>query len=212
MKKILAILSMIFIFSFFLTFKNYAQEQIICIDPGHGGVDGGATIGDYKESNLNLDYANTLKSILENKGYKVVMTRTNDKHLSGEKFIKKLDLEERLKIINNSNCLLFISLHMNKFEEEQYSGAQTFYYPSFKENKELAFMIQESIKLHMSNTTRDIKEIESVFLLKNATKIGCLVECGFMSNKEELNNLLSLEYKYKLCDAIAVGIQSFITR
>ncbi len=90
---------------------NVEQEKVIYLDPGHGGKDGGAVVNGVKESDLNLEIAFILKEIYEKNGYKVLLPRAADYDLStDDKRRKKTDLDNRIKLINESKCL-FLHYH-----------------------------------------------------------------------------------------------------
>lgn len=182
--------------------------KTITIDAGHGGMDGGAYVDGIKESTLDLEVALKVKNNLEEQGFLVKMTRTGDYSLpEGDKFSKKNDLNERLKIINETD--LFVSIHMNTFTNEIYSGSQVFYSQKFQQSYHLASTIMGSLKSNLSNTTREIKQNDSVYLLKKALVPGVIVECGFMSNQNELSLLKDETYQVKLSSAISEGIIQF---
>ena len=121
-------------FLFFLLLFSYEtisvnaneEKNIIYIDPGHGGMDGGCSFEDLIEKNVNLKIGLALKEILEEKGYEVKMTRSGDVSLSKDKFSKKEDIYTRIDLINNSDADLFVSIHTNSFVQEKYFGAQVF--------------------------------------------------------------------------------------
>ena len=186
--------------------KVSVDNLIVYIDPGHGGRDGGADIGDIKEADINLDIAKSLEKVLNSHDIFTSMTRREDKHLGGEKYSKRLDLNERINLINNSDCDMYISIHLNKFSDSIYKGAQTFYYLNNSFNKTLSESIQSSLKVLDNTNHRKAKEIDSLYILKSINKPGCIVECGFMSNPEELEKLLQKEYQLKIAYAIYDGI------
>ncbi|MDE6656266.1 MAG: N-acetylmuramoyl-L-alanine amidase, partial [Anaeroplasmataceae bacterium] len=97
---------------------------MIYIDPGHGGVDGGATIGNIKESSITLEISKKVKEIFEKNSIQVILTRENDDDLSSEPFVKREDMLKRVNKINTSNAALALSIHLNKFSIEKYRGAQ----------------------------------------------------------------------------------------
>lgn len=182
----------------------------IAIDAGHGGVDGGASVAEIKESDLTLSFAKKLKEICLQKGYSVIMTRENENSLCEKEFVKKEDMAKRANIINQSEATIMISLHMNMFSSEKYSGAQVFYSSLNKKNILLANSIQESLKFHLNNTSREIVNRNNIYLLNHVQIPACIVECGFMSNKKELELLLQDDYQYKVSYAILYGFQSFL--
>ena len=104
-KKYLFIFSIIITIFSFLFIDIKASNNLIIIDPGHGGRDRGAIYKGVYEDTLNLEVANTLKDIFIDNGYSILMTRENEMDLCGDKFIKKEDMMKRSKFINNYNPL-----------------------------------------------------------------------------------------------------------
>ncbi len=184
------------------------DDYVVFIDPGHGGYDGGAKANGLVEKDLNLIIGLRLRTYLENAGVKVYMTRSDDRDYvtPGRGTKKKRDLDKRIEMINNSDADLFISIHMNSLPDSRWRGAQTFYYDSFPENKILANCIQESIIEILQNTTRQAKEVKTLYLFKNVNKPGVLVEVGFISNPEEAKDLSNPHYQDKVAYALFLGI------
>ena len=191
----------------------------VIIDAGHGGEDGGAVgINGILEKDINLSIANILRDMLASRGINVIMTRTEDILLydrnvdyKGRK--KILDLSARLKIANeNENCV-FVSIHMNSFPEAKYSGLQVYYSKNSELSKALADSIQNTVKTHLQpdNSRLTKKADSSIFLLDRCDNPSVLVECGFLSNPNECAKLCSEDYRKKLSLAIIDGICSYIT-
>lgn len=189
---------------------------VIIIDAGHGGEDGGA-IGNNGviEKDLNLSIARDLRDMLISCGYTVIMTRDGDKMLydpnsdyKGRK--KALDLAERVKIANSYENSIFISIHMNSFPQEQYSGLQVYYSKNSPLSKDLADNIQTLIRDSLQpNNDRKTKQAGSnIFVLDRISDPAVLIECGFLSNPNECAELSKKEYRQEL----ALGIFSAITK
>lgn len=190
--------------------------KIILIDPGHGGPDGGA--GDQKvlEKNIALAVSLKLRDYLQEQGALVIMTRENDKDLAdpttrGYSRRKVEDLKQRLKMINHTDIDLFVSIHLNAIPSARWSGAQTFYATQYKENRLAAKFIQDELRKNLKNTTRKAKALNSVYILKNATRPGALVEIGFLSNPAERANLQKDSYQEKVVSSIYRGIIRYFT-
>ena len=160
-------------------------------------MDIGASIGNIYESDLVLEMSFKIKKVLEKKGYLVILTRENKDSLCEGKFIKREDMNKRIGIINKSNARLVLSIHLNKFNIERYRGSQVFYSSINKENKILAEAIQNSLKSYLNNTDRTIVNRDNIYLLNRVNLPCCLIECGFMSNKEEFILLRDESYQYK---------------
>lgn len=211
MRKIYIIFNLlVFILCYFLVKDvNSLEFRCIYIDPGHGGIDGGAYNDDILEKDLNLEVSLKLRDIFVKEGYNVILTRDKDCSLGNN---KKSDLIERANMINESNALLFISIHMNKYSDSKYKGAQVFYSNVNEMNKSAAYLIQERIKKNLKNTTRNEKEIKGIYLLDNVKTPGVLVECGFLSNYEERINLCNPNYQGVLARCIYLGCRDFLIK
>lgn len=201
--------------------KNTAEAvendntKYIIIDPGHGGIDGGciSSTGVYeKEINLKVSYL--LKDYLVNCGYNVILTRYSDYDLASEKSNnrKSEDINNRLKIINNDNTLIYISIHCNIFGDKKIRGAQTFYNDSNDCNKELSNIIQNKFNTILKNTDRQAKGIKNKYLVDNAKSVGTLVEIGFLSNEEEFSLLNTQTYQSDIAYCIYIGIIEFLSK
>lgn len=188
---------------------------IIALDPGHGGVDGGATgKGEYAsavEKDIALNISLYLRDLLQESGALVVMTRETDKDLAdpgtkGYSRRKTEDLHRRARLVNESGADFLISIHLNSFPSGKWSGAQTFYYPGRKENGDMAMLIQEEIRRTLENTSRQPKKNGTVYLLKNVDMPSVMVEVGFLSNQDEASLLTNEKYQKQMATAIYQGI------
>mgnify|MGYP001295990959 FL=1 len=192
--------------------------KVIVIDAGHGGIDGGA-VGKRgtKEKDITLKIANELRDYLQGAGAYVIMTRETDDDLAPAN-IKRIrerkvyDLKKRVKIINESDADLFISIHLNAIGSSRWSGAQTFYHLSHPENEQLAKQIQKELQNGLENTKRVEKPIHHVYILKKAKVKGVLVEAGFLSNSEEEQNLRNEKYQQKVAASIYNGVLAYYTK
>ncbi|HEX9060518.1 MAG TPA: N-acetylmuramoyl-L-alanine amidase [Clostridia bacterium] len=192
--------------------------KTILLDPGHGGEDPGA-VSDYsglKEKDVNLSIATNLKQLLEKENYKVLMTREEDKlEYSSEtrNIVRKRseDLHRRKKMMDECGADIVVSVHLNKFPQTQYSGAQTFFPAQSPESQKLAGFIQSSIKesVDPSNKREALLKKEPIIILKDSKTTTVIVECGFLSNQEEEKNLQNPEYQGKLAVAIKDGIVKY---
>lgn len=185
-------------------------EYTIVIDAGHGGRDGGA-IGSsgVTESELNLKYAKELKSLCEDFGIGVVMTRSDMNGLYDESAPNKKERDgKKKKIINTSNADLMISIHMNSFPLPSSSGAYVFYANGSDEGYSLAKSVQTSLCQSFDNA-REYVSVGDYFVLNYSSIPSVLVECGFLSNPQEETNLKSDDYCQKFCYSLLVGILSY---
>ena len=191
--------------------------RIIVIDAGHGLPDGGAVSENGTvEQGLNLDIAKRLQHMLEQSGAYVLMTRADENSVADNldtkiREIKRSDLKFRKSLRDSSGCDAFISIHMNKFEQSKYKGAQVFYSKTPVNSKFLGNCLQNSlIEIADPDNKRVAKEADnSIFILKNSDTPSVIVECGFISNAEEEAKLNSEEYREKLAYSIYNGICSY---
>lgn len=191
-------------------------RHCIIIDAGHGGVDGGATsCTGVLESNINLEISLRLDDLLHLLGYDTSMIRTTDisVYTEGETIaVKKVsDLKQRVKLINEAENALLISIHQNHFSDSRYSGAQVFY-PQTDGSEELARLMQSTFVSTVNpGSNRQVKKASGVYLMEHISCTGVLVECGFLSNPEEEAKLRSPEYQKELCCVIASTVGNYIS-
>lgn len=190
----------------------------IVVDPGHGGMDGGAVGCDGTvEKNINLSISLKLADYLRLAGFHVVMTREQDVSIHDEgavkiKDIKTSDLHNRMKIMQNTPNSLFISIHQNKYSEEKYHGAQVFYSPNDEQSALLANEIQYAIVSNIqTDNKREIKpSTKSIYLLYRAESVAVMVECGFLSNQQEVKKLNTPSYQNQLAFTIMCGLIQYL--
>lgn len=192
--------------------SNLDNKKVV-IDPGHGGMDGGSVSdGGDTEKEINLAIAMKLKKIFEDNGYTVVMTRETDVSLNENSDAsvrkqKNSDLKKRAEIANESGAGLFISVHVNKYESAEIFGAQTFYSKDDEAGKLYAESVMETLRELNPKNKRLAKTHPSKNLVFQNLKIpGVLVECGFISNPDDLLNLKNDEYQQKTAEAIYNGV------
>ena len=172
--------------------------SIICLDAGHGG-EPGAINGSKYESVATLDIAFKVGAELENKGYEVVYTRTNDKHIT---------LGERCAISNNKGANAFVSIHLNSATNRDAHGIETWcYYKVGDKTKELANNIQSNLIKSTNAKNRGVKTTETFYVLKHTIAPAVLIECGFISNHDESELLFDNDYQNKIANAIVTGIE-----
>lgn len=183
-------------------------HQVIVLDAGHGGRDGGAIAADgTKEKDITLQITRKLQHYLQQAGASVYLTRENDEDLAGRGRIanrKRADLKNRLKFIKEKEADMVISIHLNAMFDPKWRGAQTFYYENNNQtNEQLATWIQDAFILELKNTTRLAKPLpKPVYLLKRTTVPAVLVECGFLSNVEEARLLKQSNYQLRIAESI----------
>lgn len=211
------------------------EEPLVLIDPGHGGIDGGAeNASGTCEKDINLAICRKLRDKLAAYDVKVEMTRDSDRGLytgvkndgtdemeiEGRRSIRSLkseDLNARRKMADDLDPDVFISIHLNSFKQDRsVFGAQTFYTSGSSEavgekSKDLAERIQaQFIDLIDNGNDRTAMNKNDVLIMKNAKVPTVIAECGFLSNRNEASQLVKEEYQDLLADAVKKGILSYL--
>ena len=175
-------------------------------------MNGASSASGITENTINLSIALKLKTILEDVGTNVILTRSDengiyeeDKTTIHEK--KVSDLKKRVEIGNSSNADIFVSIHLNKIEQSKYYGWRTFYKKGDKNAEVLAKAIQKQIKESVGRENkREALTISGKYIIDNVKIPTTIVECGFLSNPEEERLLQQEEYQNKLALGIFMGI------
>ena len=197
MRKVLYIL-LIICFVFIITFSVNGTTasfpligKTIILDSGHGGKDGGAIVENIKEKDLNLQITLKIKDELVNLGANVILTRSDDNDLSDLNATrrKKSDFNNRIKIINNSHADLYLSIHLNSYENT-------------KQNKAIAEVYQEHLN-KFSNSKRKVKINTGKYMYEKLNVPGVLIECGFLTNYFDRTNLQNSKYQQSLATVIS---------
>lgn len=210
--------------------RHATGGMTICLDPGHGGSDSGATAFGAKESDLTLKIAQYCKEELAKYDVNVVMTRTTDTRLSEE---AAMDLKNRVEVAKKAGASYFISIHINSAQNSAAHGAEV-YYPNTSGNKNLSTngqnlakaiqkqltalgLYDRGIKIRnytdgttSSNPNSSDQDYYGVIrYAKQANITGLIVEHCFISNKEEFDKYLGSDAKLQqLGIADAKGIVS----
>lgn len=184
--------------------------KTVVIDPGHGGMDGGKIgTGGEVEKEINLQISGKLKTLLEQNGITVIMTRENDEGLydEDEPNKKQQDMKRRCELINSTKPEMVISVHQNSYTEASVRGPQVFYYENSAEAKEIAAVLQTSLnELLEIQRPREIKANDSYYILRKTERPTVIVECGFLSNPEEAALLSTAAYQQRVAEAICAGV------
>ena len=188
----------------------------VLIDPGHGGEDGGAVSGDVLEKHINLAVSHDVADLLRLCGYTVSMTRDTDDALTNEgedvRKRKYNDMKMRLDLYNATPDNVVVSIHQNKFDAAASHGAQVFYSPNHPNSAVLAEALRKSVTgMLQPDNTRTCKAAgKEIFLLRNARVPAVIVECGFISNRQERELLVTDDYQKQLALAIAAGLMNYV--
>lgn len=193
-----------------------AEREKFCvvIDAGHGGADPGKVgVNGTLEKDINLKIAEMVKEFLEAEDVEVVMTRTDSGGLyeEGASNKKVQDMKRRIAIIEETEPEIVVSIHQNSYHEEYVHGAQVFYYTGSTTGKKLAELIQKRFVINVDpENKREAKANDSYYLLKKTPCPIVIVECGFLSNREEEAKLNSQIYQEKAAWAVHMGIMQYL--
>ena len=191
-------------------------KQVIIVDPGHGGSDPGKVgVNNALEKDINLSISFKLKTHLEQCGYEVILTRTDDTGLYSlsDSNKKRADMKKRVELINETGPIMTISVHQNSFPQASSKGAQVFYHVKSEEGKVLAETIQEQMKQVINDGNHRLaKSNNSYYMLKNTSCPTVIVECGFLSNPGEADLLIDDSYQEKVAYAITEGVKTYMAK
>lgn len=195
--------------------KVKLSKKTVVIDPGHGGADPGKIgVNDAKEKEINLEIAKKVKKMLEDKGVKVIMTREEDQMLStdGEGSHKVQDMKERVRLINEAMPDMAVSIHQNSYSAGEVRGAQVFYYTHSTDGEKMAETMQKALLSLDKDNRRQAKADSTYYLLRRTEVPTIIVECGFLSNYEEAEKLVTRKYQKEVAEAIVKGIETCLAR
>lgn len=213
-----------FIFLFLLIILSFAFKnetvnsfplfgKVISIDIGHGDEDPGSLYNDEYEKDYNLSFGKVLQKKLISLGADVIMTRDGDYDLSSPNASnrKRSDFNNRIKLIDDNNSDMYISLHMNYLSNSSYYGSQVFYSNINDDNKVIANILQDNLNKYFNFDKKSMKIGNDKYLYRNLKTKGVLIEFGFISSPKDRKNLKSEEYMYELSTIIADGIIEYFT-
>ena len=179
------------------------QDSVIIIDPGHGGVDGGCVFDNIVEKDINRLIAAQVVARLREMGYQAELAR------QGDEFVNVL---ERVETANRKDALLYVSIHQNSCEDRSVRGIETWYDGSdpAKDSGRLAQLIQQETVRETDAVSRELVSESDLCVTSKSSMPACLIETGFLSNREEREKLVTKEYRDKLADGIAGGIHMYL--
>lgn len=180
--------------------------RIIFVDPGHGGRDPGTSYEKIEEKDIVLEISNILREQLMEKGAIVYMTRETDTDLSSQWDEKKKrgDLYRRILMYKKYGAELYLSIHINYYSNSSESGAEVLYNPINPENKIFGEILMNHFKTALGSR-RKLKKTD-LYMYKNTTVPGVLIECGFLSNPNERYLMQKESYQKKLSKVITDSV------
>ncbi|MCI0182826.1 hypothetical protein MM817_01095 [Acidibacillus sp. S0AB] len=187
-----------------------AQTKVVVIDPGHGGVDGGASGAGLIEKDVTLDLSKRIRAHLVQAGYQVQMTRDTDTDVS-KLFPSKLsgrhkrDLQNRLDFIRKSQAVGALMIHINSSTNVNDRGPIVFYYAPSESGKTLATNIQHALNQVASSTQRPLPR-KNFFVLRHSPCTTVLIEVGFLTNNSDAARLRTTVYREHVARAIAMSV------
>lgn len=192
--------------------KNYSLlGRCIYLDAGHGGADSGAISNTFLEKDMNLLLVNKLATELISRGAMVFLTRDGDYDLSESTINRKRnDLYQRAKLINNSGCDMYISMHMNSSPSSKWNGIQVFYSNVVSDNKKIAEVVTKSLSENMKNV-REYKKENGYYMYSKIKVPGILVEAGFISNSNDNYKIRQEYYQNILVNNIVNGVEIYFS-
>jgi len=201
-----------------VTVSNINSKPVLIVDAGHGGFDGGAiAIDGTFEKEINLSISKKISSIAQLSGFEVIMVRQDDiavceDGLDTIRAKKVSDIHNRFELAKKYPEAIYLSIHQNSFGEEKYWGTQVFYGPNNPESKKIAQHIQGTISQSLQNDNhREIKKAEkNLYILYNTNNAAVMVECGFLSNREECKLLQQPDYQQKLAFEITKSLIEYV--
>lgn len=184
-------------------------NKIVVIDPGHGGSDVGA-IGPngVKEKDMTLAISQELKSLLEKEGSRVILTRSKDQDVYGQFASSEQELQARVDIANNAGADIFISVHLDAFDDKSVGGTTTYYFDKTEEDNLLARSIENSLnyQLHLNDRGDQSNEL---YVLKNTNMPAVLTEVAYISNPLEEKLVQTGSFRKKAAVGIYNGVKNY---
>jgi N-acetylmuramoyl-L-alanine amidase len=183
---------------------NLAGRRIM-IDPGHGGKDPGAwksTRSRLPEKSIVLDIGNDVGRILQSRGAKVIATRTKDVFPS---------LEQRANAADRERVDLFVSIHANSLPRKPSASGVEIYIQEGTAGRSL--IAQRCVAAAIKKAGLELRGIrpENLHVLREHSRPGILIECGFLTNSGDAAKLNSDAYRARLAAAIAQGVTDYFS-
>lgn len=192
--------------------KANPYSYSVTVDPGHGGIDTGANVGQLYEKDITLKIADYMRMGLIYGGSKIVMTRVDDK-VNGD---ERKRLREITDIANKAESNIFVSIHLNSFDTSEPKGVTTYYYTrgheeQAKERENLASIIQKNLLAKDGWLDNTIKK-ENFQVLRDTKMPSVLIEAGYLSNSEDRSKLQQDKILCNIAESINNGIFEYLNK
>nr|WP_230197636.1 N-acetylmuramoyl-L-alanine amidase [Thermoanaerobacterium xylanolyticum] len=185
------------------------KKQLVYIDPGHGGSDPGAIgVGGIHEADINLAIGLKLKTLLDNGGYRTMISRTTDTDVG---------LYDRPSQANNAGADVFVSIHSDSFESPSANGTTVLYYPNgyngdTRDEKTFAQIIHDDLMKQINTTDRGLSERPNLVVLNQTKMPAVLVETGFVTSPTDAQLLTDENFQWKVAQGIYNGIVDYFDK
>lgn len=202
------------------------KKQIVILDAGHGINTPGKRTPKFKygtndiltyilEYEINIAYVLELQKILSVYSIETALTSNE---LTDKSLANRMKSVRQIVNDNKSAEAIFVSIHANAFGNgvvfTNPNGIEFLYSPKMLDNQILANQICDKFNGRFLDDrsaykNRGLKKRTDLYVLNNSPVASCLVEVGFMTNKQELDLLLDAEYRNTMCLNIANGILQY---
>ncbi|RXZ78781.1 N-acetylmuramoyl-L-alanine amidase [Paenibacillaceae bacterium] len=195
-------------------YERAIPNAVVLIDVGHGGIDGGAYVGDILEKDINLAVARELYKVLHAQGIRTVMNRTSDYALSDDnrwhisRSRHKRELSQRKQLSEEITVRMFVSLHVNSTSNKSKKGPLVLHQDNGQSTL-LAFFIQDALNRQQGKRTLP-RLGKPFYLLRQVKQPAVIVEMGFISNAADRQMLASAEGQKRTAEAIAAGLRQYL--
>ncbi|MFH1149381.1 MAG: N-acetylmuramoyl-L-alanine amidase [Actinomycetota bacterium] len=173
--------------------------EVVCIDPGHGARDTGALENGVGEKDVNLDIALRARRLLEEKGYRVVMTRDSDTNPS---------LAERCAIANGSGASVFVSIH-NNARPPDVQGTTTYHFRDSSDGRLLALYVQKEVVRSIERPDRGTRG-SRLYVVSNVTMPSALLEAVFLTDPDEAALIKDPDFRERVAEGVAAGVDAYL--
>ena len=181
---------------------SYSSERgIVVIDAGHGGYDSGCISSTKYEKEIDLDIALLLSEKLKAKGFGVYMTRSDDSFIG---------INDRAELANECDgAVALISIHQNSSDAASDEGVEV-WTCSDEKNEQLAQLVVDEVALTTGAINGGVKTLDNLVICSKAEMPAVIVQCGYLSNRRESQNLIDESYQDRIASAIAVAVDTYI--